>query len=131
MASEEDRLEQMLTRWGPWCLRGRQAPALGYSTRTVEARLRDEGGVLISGQGSMGIIEVDEDSEMIEALMGILRGQRPLFAEILEQKYVWGCERKQIAEKVSISEAMVKVYLGRAMAWVGGAVTIFEHRRKK
>lgn len=120
-----DHVEARLIGWGIWSRRNLDGAA-GYPRRTVEARLRDEGGVLISGTGTR-IPPVDSDAEQIERIVIRLGDHRPEWRYMLVARYCQDAPRDYIARKLGVSESLlVNKWEPQAQAWIAGALVQIE-----
>lgn len=99
-------VEYRLYAWGRWA-RTHEEGADGYPRRTVEARLVDEGGVLISGTGPRPL-PVDSGAEQIERLVTRLQDVHPKWPEMLRKYYCADLCAADTAREIGVSTAVVK-----------------------
>jgi len=63
-------VEARLVEWGEWYRKGNDS-GIGFPHRNILTRLREEGGILISGTGARSLPE-NPAAEEIEKLVGVL-----------------------------------------------------------
>ena len=118
----DEYLEHRLEEWADWVVRI-DTNCMGYPRKTLEARLRDEGGVLISGTGFY-CPPGNERAEEIERFVGDLYQQNKLLAIALRVYYL--DEKSTLghkAKKAGVSLAQYKIYLNMAKMWLAGRLS--------
>jgi DNA-directed RNA polymerase specialized sigma24 family protein len=108
-------MDARLMEWRHWLLAGSPLVA-GYPGRTLEKRLRDEGGVLISGSGAR-VAPSNERAEQVE--VALLQMPETL-RETVFCKYRSGLMDHDGAQRLSVSLTGYKERLQRAYHWLDG-----------
>lgn len=122
-----DEAESRLIGWGRWTRRNADGAA-GYPRRTVEARLRDEGGVLISGTGKR-VPPVDSAAEQIERLVVRLGDLRPDWRLMLVLYYSEDRTHDYVAQRLGVSESLIRTHwMKQAKMWVAGSLERLERK---
>ena len=107
------RMDARLDKWALWA---RSGAAAGYPHRTVEARLRDEGGVLISGSGAW----VEPTCESEEAVDRAVSEMPVVLREVVVLRYLVGLTDQQGAGRLRIGRTGYQDRLRRAYCWLDG-----------
>lgn len=113
----------MLKAWGDWQRSRSGAPGSG-SSLTGSYHERED-----AGQGL--VIARDPQSEELDQLicqMGRSQGMGMHYQRLMVSKYVWSHSNRQMAETFRCSEALVKIRIQTAHAWLHGAVFGFRLR---
>ena len=117
----DEYLEDRLDEWADWSLRI-EDNGLGYPRRTIEARLRDEGGVLISGTGCRPL-PVHEKAEEMERFIVELYKHKDVLGKALRTQYLEVGTVKYKAKKANTSLSQFKVYVKMAKTWLAGRLS--------
>ena len=99
--------------------RGQNVIDLGYPHATLEARLRDEGGVLIAGKG-LRLDQSDDQAEIVEASLPLMD---PAWVYALEQLWLRGRTPDTIAFHAQCSRTTVRGRLDHAYDFLAGRLT--------
>lgn len=114
-------LEQRLQIWADWYAKYSDG-GLGYPKRSIEARLREEGGVLIRGSG-LRLPPSNSTAEVIEKHVQELAQQNLELATALRCHYFsCGALRKK-AETLGISHTQLKLLVTMAKHWLLGRMS--------
>ena len=114
-------LEDRLTEWADWIVRY-NAYGVGYPSKTIEARLRDEGGVLISGTGQF-YPPTNPRAEEIEQCIKALNEQIPKLAKAVRAYYLEPGLIKHRARKAGCSYSQFRVLVDMAKVWLKGRLS--------
>ncbi len=112
-----DYVEKRLIAWGQWYAKMGDM-GLGYPHRSVEGRLKDEGGVLPRGFGSR--IPICDEAEEIEALVVELHRWHSRQAEALRIEYLDIDTLYSKAKKMGVSRNTFVTQRDLAKAWIEG-----------
>ena len=113
-AYTEKRLEQ----WGAWA-RQHTSAGLGYPKRSIEGRLKEDGGVLPS-TNTRGSLLAHEEAEEIERLVIELSQYFYEQAEVVKVEYLIYEPLNFKAKRLSMSRSTYITYRDLAMAWIDG-----------
>ena len=114
-------VEQRLAQWADWYCRC-EDHSLGYRRQSIEARLMEEGGMLISAHGRPPL-PIHDAAEEIETSINLLAKQNSNLAKALRYKYVERGSLRQKAIELGISHTQFKVYVDMAVQWLAGMLT--------
>ncbi|MCE3238127.1 MAG: hypothetical protein K0R24_1108 [Gammaproteobacteria bacterium] len=117
----EHYLDNRLEEWADWLIRYNHH-GLGYPSKTIEARLRDEGGVLISGTG-IHYPPSNERAEEMERLVVELDAHNKQLATVLRVYYLDPGLIKHKAKKANVSFSQFKVCVKMAKTWLSGRLS--------
>ena len=117
----DEYLDRRIDEWADWVARV-DTNGLGFPNKSVEQRLREQGGVLISGTG-LKLPPSNERAEEMERLIGDLHQSNPDLANALRAKYLTSGEVKQKAKRLGISAASFTVYVKMAKIWLAGRLS--------
>lgn len=118
--TQKINIEKRLERWGRWCVKGGLGLS-GYASNTNIERYKNNGGLVAVASGPK-TEPVDEQSILIEKIVGRLRNNRHDLAEVLVCRYVQQDSFTVIANSLRVSERTAKDYLARGKMWVEGAL---------
>lgn len=116
--SLDEYVKERLIEWAEWYKQGGYA-ALGYPRRNILARLREEGGLLISGTGNK-IPPSNLAVEEVEGLVKKLAEQQPKRAEVLRIYYFYQYDHEVKAKKCGYSKTQYYFNLKMAHEWIKG-----------
>ena len=111
-------LEERLTEWSDWIIRC-NSYGVGYPRKTIEARLHEEGGILISGTGRY-YPPTNPRAEEIEQCIKALNEEIPKLAKVIRVFYLETGLIKHRAKKAGCSYSQFKVLVDMAKAWLKG-----------
>ena len=117
----DEYLDERIEEWADWVVR-LDNHGLGYPHRTLEARLRDEGGVLISGTGYY-CPPGNERAEEIERFIAELHKRNEELAIALRVYYLETGFTKHKAKKIKLSVTQFKIYVRMARMWLAGKLS--------
>jgi len=103
----------LLTSWGKW---SKHHPNIGGAGCTIEYRLMNEGGVLISSTNEN--LDDDPGSENVDKVIAKL--PKP-HKKILCVRFIYKEGRQMEADKMMLSKAAYKNRLNMAIAWFSGS----------
>lgn len=114
-------IDARLIGWGRWLRLGVDG-ATGYPRKTLEARLRDEGGVLISGTGPRPA-PIDSEAEEVDRLVQRLGQHRPDWMRMLILHYRDDYTLDEVARSLRVSESTIRAHwLKQTKFWLAGAL---------
>lgn len=113
-----EETEQRLIGWAEWS-KSRQDGGLGYPNRSVEGRLKDDGGVLPTSQYKSEVL-VNEQAEEIESLIYIMTVKFPILGSIIKMEYLCSAPIKIKAARLQMSRTQFLTYRDQAKAWIDG-----------
>ncbi|PIZ05172.1 MAG: hypothetical protein COY58_00530 [Gammaproteobacteria bacterium CG_4_10_14_0_8_um_filter_38_16] len=115
--------KKRLTEWGNWCYRI-TTMGLGYSNRTLLAKLQEEGGMIIQGTAKI-LIPTNEKAEEMNDLVEQLAmdkpegAGKPEWAKIIRVHYTM--QEKDIIERIQLTALPKRTYyhyLKCAQTWL-------------
>jgi len=114
--------EKRLTQWADWY--GRLCDfGLGYPRRSVEGRLRDDGGVLIAGTG-LKLPPTNTEAEEVETLLVELGQMYPDRANAVKTEYL-SCEPVRTkARKLNMNPTQFMRIRDLGLSWLDGRLQI-------
>ena len=112
--------ERRLQQWAEWY--GRCNFGLGYPPRSVEGRLRDEGGVLSKGYG-LKLPPSNPDAEEVEAILVELNSRSTQQANAVKFDYLLEGPLTVKAKKMGISRSQYIIYRDLGLTWIDGRLT--------
>lgn len=116
-----NHVESRMIAWGIWSRRNLDG-AIGYPRRTIEGRLRAEGGVLTSGTGSRPA-PVDSASEQIDRIVTRLGDHREEWKRMLVLYYCQDATYDYVAHRLGCAESTVRnKWMPAAKHWIAGAL---------
>lgn len=95
-----------LELWVRWRRERTEGPA-GYPRRTIERRLVDEGGVLISGKG----LKLETPADCVEIIENCVSSMEPDYRLVLEGKYLRRWTDSYTAHKLGASVSTMRRFL--------------------
>lgn len=113
-----ENTERRLIEWAEWA-KSRQDGGLGYPNRSVEGRLKDDGGVLPSSQYKSEVL-LNEQAEEIESLIQIMSVKFPILATIIKMEYLHADPLVIKAARLQMSRTQFMRYRDQAKAWLDG-----------
>jgi hypothetical protein len=120
---EDKYLEARLVEWADWYKRGIYF-GLGYPSKTVEQRLREEGGQIIKGTGQKNEPENPRADEM-DILIREMSRRYPEPARVLKS-YYFACDTlsaEKIAKRSNMSKTTFYSHLNIAKVWLSAKLT--------
>jgi len=117
----DDYIEDRLREWGEWFSRD-ITNSIGFSRRNILARLRDEGGQIVSATGQKPL-PTNAQAEEMESILITLNKNQPALTYILMIKYlypdkcIWmvreelGCNKSHYYTQVNLAFEWIKGYL--------------------
>ncbi len=120
-AISDTYLEERLNEWADWIVRY-NAYGVGYPHKTIEARLREEGGILISGTGQFHP-PTNPRAEEIERCLTVLNEQIPKLANAVRAYYLEPGLIKHRAKKAGCSYSQFRVLVDMAKVWLKGRLS--------
>lgn len=118
-------VERRLEEWANWYARNIDY-GLGYPSRSVEGRLRDEGGVLSKSTGYKRELN-HPAAEEIEALIREMSSYNQELAKAIRVEYIKNNTQANKAKLLAVSLAQFKLYLKMAKAWLSGRLVTIRH----
>jgi len=122
-----ETLEERLEKWGNWCVR-EEDNGLGYPSRSLDAIVLEEAGVLEKRRGHRAI-PINPNVDEIESMVRELSKRDPILAKALREKYVGRGTLKARANNLGISYSTFKIYVELAKYWLAGRLSISERSR--
>ena len=121
--------KKRLTQWGNWCYQI-TTMGLGYSHKSLIAKLQEEGGIVISATAKV-LVPSNEQAEEMDTLIERLAEQKPQgagkpeWAKTIRIHYTM--QHKDIAERIqstSLPRATYYRYLQDAQEWLSQYLSI-------
>ena len=115
----DDYVKDRLREWGEWFSRD-ITHNIGFSRRNILARLRDEGGQIVSATGQKPL-PTNTKAEEIESILITLNKNQPVLTYILMMTYlypdkcIW-----MVREELSCKKSHYYTQLNLAFAWIKG-----------
>ena len=114
-------LDGRLDEWADWSMLPYDN-GLGYPKKTIEARLHEQGGVLISGTGARHE-PTNERAEEIEFLLLELHKHDQRLSMSLRTYYLGDGLIQHKAKKAGFSYSQFKVFVDMGRAWMAGRLS--------
>lgn len=111
-----------LSEWARWAIKC-ATMGLGYSTRSIEGRLRDDGGVLAKSTAPLALPS-HPDAEEMDALINELGLYDSALVEAIKIKYLECHTLDKAAKLRNISLPTLKSNLRLAKTWLAGRLQI-------
>ena len=99
-------VEMRLQAWGRWA-RTASDGGLGYAGRTIEGRLRAEGGVLVRSGTGRHVEPVESGAEQMDRLVVRLGAVQPQWPEMLRKYYAADLTVEETARELGVSAPVV------------------------
>lgn len=124
--SELDQyVEERLIEWAEWYKKGGDS-GIGFSHRNMLARLREEGGLLISGTGAKSLAS-HPAAEEIEYLVRELAKRHFDRAKALQIYYFYPIEHELKAKRSGFKKTQYYTHLSLAREWIKGY--LYAHKK--
>jgi len=121
--------KKRLTEWGNWCYQI-ITMGLGYSNKSLLAKIKDEGGLIIQGTAKM-LVPTNEQAEEVNDLIEQLAAEqpegegKPEWAKVIRIHYTM--QDKELQERIqcaSLPRSTYFYYLKEAQDWLSKYITI-------
>ncbi|NKG32101.1 antitermination protein Q [Erwinia rhapontici] len=109
-------IQMVLERWGAW---SRHRYEMGYSP--IAAGFK---GLLPESPSALTC--TDSDAMIVDACVGRLKAKKPDEHALLEDHYIKGISKRQIARQYRLSEGMIRIQMQMAEGFVEGCLSMLD-----
>ncbi|MCU5775209.1 antiterminator Q family protein [Winslowiella arboricola] len=109
-------IQLVLERWGVW---SRSRPEGDYSP--IAAGFK---GLLVQSGGAHSC--TDNDASIVDACVGRLKQKRPDEHELIEDHYIKGISKRQLARKHKCDEKLIRIKFSMAEGFVDGCLAMLD-----
>lgn len=111
-------IQLVLERWGVW---SRSRPEMGYSP--IAAGFK---GLLPQESGGQSC--TDNDALIIDSCVGRLKQRRPDEHALIEEHYIKGVSKRQLARRYQCDEKLIRIKFSMAEGFVEGCLSMLDVR---
>lgn len=109
-------IQMVLERWGAW---SRHRYEMGYSP--IAAGFK---GLL--PESASALTCTDSDAMIVDACVGRLKARKPDEHALLEDHYIKGISKRQIARQYRLSEGMIRIQMQMAEGFIEGCLSMLD-----